>query len=48
MRSYDRTFDPPALDFVVLGRDMLNDFYLLLSGPELTFDLSASPLNSGA
>ena len=35
-----------GLDFVVLGRDVLNDFYLLLSGPELTFDLSTSPLTS--
>ncbi len=37
-----------GLDFVVLGRDVLNDFYLLLDGPELMFDLSTSPLHSGA
>lgn len=27
-------------DFVVIGRDVLNRLYLLLNGPELTFDLS--------
>ncbi|MGB0383752.1 MAG: retropepsin-like aspartic protease [Ardenticatenaceae bacterium] len=30
-------------DFVVLGRDVLNRLYLLLNGPELTFDLSEAP-----
>jgi len=37
-----------GLDFVVLGRDVLNDFYLLLNGPDLTFDLSTSPFISAA
>lgn len=35
-----------GLDFAVLGRDVLNRFYLLLNGPELTFDLSTSPFIS--
>ncbi|MGD8791132.1 MAG: hypothetical protein PVF47_01160 [Anaerolineae bacterium] len=26
--------------YVLLGRDVLNDFYAQLNGPELTFDLS--------
>ncbi len=29
---------------VLLGRDVLNYFYARLNGPELTFDLSLSPL----
>ncbi len=33
-----------GLDFAVLGRDVLNRFYLHLDGPELRFDLSTSPL----
>lgn len=34
-----------GLDQVILGRDVLNQLYLLLSGPELAFSLSAnSPL----
>ncbi len=28
-----------GLDFVVVGRDVLNRLYLLLNGPEQTFDL---------
>jgi hypothetical protein len=28
-----------GLDFAVIGRDILNLFYLRLNGPELTFDL---------
>lgn len=35
-----------GLDFVVLGRDVVNHFYVLLNGPELTFDLSTAPLIS--
>jgi hypothetical protein len=31
-------------DFVVLGRDVLADYYLLLNGPEATFDLKISPI----
>jgi hypothetical protein len=33
-----------GLDFAVLGRDVLNRFYALLNGPDLTFDLGQSPL----
>lgn len=33
-----------GLDFVVLGRDVLNDFYLLLNGPEQTFYMEQTPL----
>lgn len=32
-----------GLDFIVLGRDVLNRFYLHLNGPELNFDLSPTP-----
>lgn len=35
-----------GLDFVVLGRDVVNHFYMLLNGPELAFDLSTIPLIS--
>jgi len=31
-------------DHVLLGRDVLNHFYVKLNGPELTFDFSPSPL----
>ena len=31
------------LDFVVIGRDVLNQFYLLLNGPDGTFDLKKTP-----
>lgn len=35
-----------GLDQAILGRDVLNHFYVLLSGPELAFSLSAtSPLD---
>lgn len=35
-----------GLDQVILGRDVLNHLYVLLSGPELAFSLSAtSPLD---
>jgi hypothetical protein len=30
-------------DYVLLGRDILNYFYIQLNGPELTFDLSLTP-----
>lgn len=30
-------------DFVVIGRDVLNRFYTLFNGPELTFDVSQTP-----
>jgi predicted aspartyl protease len=30
--------------FVILGRDWLEDYYLLLNGPEKTFVLSETPL----
>lgn len=29
---------------ILLGRDVLNQFYVKLNGPELTFDMSLSPL----
>jgi len=31
-------------DHMLIGRDILNHFYTKLNGPELTFDLSLSPL----
>lgn len=31
------------LDIVVIGRDVLNQFYCLLNGPEQTFDLRRTP-----
>ena len=31
-----------GLDFVVVGRDVLNRLYLLLNGPEQTFDLQTT------
>lgn len=34
---------PTGLDFVVVGRDVLNRMYLLLNGPEGTFDLRVAP-----
>jgi len=33
-----------AEPYVLLGRDVLNHFYTHLNGPELTFDLSQSPI----
>jgi hypothetical protein len=30
-------------DYVLLGRDILNYFYIKLNGPDLTFDLSLRP-----
>lgn len=30
-------------DYVLLGRDILNYFYIQLNGPDLTFDLSLTP-----
>ena len=33
-----------GLDQVILGRDVLNQLYLLLRGPELTFALSPTPI----
>lgn len=35
---------PTEQPFVILGRDWLENFYLLLNGPEKTFLLSATPL----
>lgn len=32
-----------GLDFVVLGRDLLNKFYLLSNGPEQTFAIQITP-----
>jgi len=32
-----------GLDFVVVGRDVLNRLYLLLDGPELDFELGTTP-----
>ena len=32
-----------GLDFVVVGRDVLNRLYLLLNGPEQAFDLRSKP-----
>ena len=34
-----------GLPFAVLGRDWLQDYYLLLNGPGHNFQLSASPPN---
>ncbi len=31
-------------DYAVLGRDILNHFYIHLNGPDLTFNLSLTPL----
>ena len=36
-----------GLEFVVVGRDVLNRFYLLLNGPEQTFDLRATSYLEG-
>ncbi len=33
-----------GLDFVVVGRDVLNQLYVLLNGPDLTFDVATAPL----
>jgi hypothetical protein len=33
-----------SLNFVVLGRDWLQDYYLLLNGPEQNFLLSSTPI----
>ncbi|MBU1662567.1 MAG: retroviral-like aspartic protease family protein [Chloroflexi bacterium] len=33
-----------GFDFVVLGRDVLNRFYVLLNGPEFTLEIDTSPL----
>ena len=30
--------------YVLLGRDVLNHFYIHLNGPELTFDLNVTPI----
>jgi len=32
-----------GLDFIVLGRDVLNQFYVQLAGPEQRFDLGLTP-----
>lgn len=32
-----------GLDFAVVGRDVLNRLFLLLNGPELSFDLDTTP-----
>lgn len=37
-----------GLPFVILGRDWLEDYYLLLNGPEQTFLLSDTPLQENA
>ena len=37
-----------GLDFVVLGRDVLNHLYVLLNGPELTFELATTAFVAGA
>ena len=44
----DKVFSPLEValvdyDFVDLGRDVLTNYYLLLNGPEETFDLRTSP-----
>lgn len=56
MWSYDQNVEPPAThsrrlevilileQYVLLGRDVLNHFYARLNGPDLTFDISVSPL----
>ena len=33
-----------GLDYVILGRDVLNRLYVLLNGPEAAFDLLTTPL----
>ena len=33
-----------GLDYVILGRDVLNCLYMLLNGPEARFDLLTMPL----
>lgn len=52
MITFNQEFDPPApilevsvtgLDFVVIGRDLLNVFYFLSNGPEQTFALQKTP-----
>jgi predicted aspartyl protease len=35
---------PTKQPFIILGRDWLEDYYLLLNGPEQTFFLSSTPL----
>ena len=35
---------PTGLDFVILGRDILNRFHLLLNGPEQLFTITQTPL----
>jgi predicted aspartyl protease len=35
-----------GLDYVVLGRDVLNRLYVLLKGPEVAFDLRTTPFTS--
>jgi hypothetical protein len=35
-----------GLDFVVLGRDLLNSFYFLANGPEQTFALQETPFTT--
>jgi predicted aspartyl protease len=34
-----------GLDFVVIGRDLLNQFYFLANGPEKTFTLRTTPFS---
>ena len=35
-----------GLDYVILGRDVLNCLYMLLNGPEAAFDLLTTPFTS--
>jgi len=35
-----------GLDYVVLGRDVLNRLYVLLNGPDTMFEICATPLAS--
>ncbi len=35
-----------GLDFVVIGRDLLNQFYFLSNGPEQTFALQKTPFTT--
>lgn len=32
-----------GLDFGIIGRDLLNTFYVLLNGPESTFEMAETP-----
>lgn len=37
-----------GLDVGIIGRDLLNTFYVLLNGPEGTFEMAETPLPTKA